>query len=396
MKNLFDGIRVVDFSGVLAGPHPTAMLADFGAEVIKIEKSKTGDDMRSFLPQFEGTGVPFFMMNRGKKSIVLELADSDGIEIANKLVETADIVVENFRPGVMKKFGLSYEDVKKINPNVIYCSISAFGQEGPYSKKPGYDLLAQAISGAMDLTGDADGDPARLGFVLGDYAAGCYAFGAIASALFHRERTGIGQHIDLSLVDSLVSYNHYMEGVNFGENPRRTGNNSPGAAPFGIFEGSNNEFAVVCAINPKHWGLLCNVLGKEAWLEDPEFITRAARLKNADRITAAIEEWLQSFEKIEEPIKIMDEIGVPTAKVNSTADMLNDDYLISRGMIVDLELPDGMSVKTIKAKGNPLRFSEAKAVLGKAPTLGQHEDEVLQSLGYDDAKITELKKKWGL
>lgn len=394
MASIFKGLRVVDFSNVLAGPHPTAFLADFGAEVIKIEKPKTGDEIRSYLPKIDGMGVPFFWLNRGKKSVVLELDDPEGREIAEKLAASADIIVENFRPGVMKKFSLDYANIKKINPKVIYCSISAYGQEGAFSKKPGYDVLAQALSGAMDMTGDPNGEPTRVGFVLGDFTAGVYAYGAIATALYHRERTGKGQYMDISLIDCLVSYNHYVEGVSVGAKPTRSGNNAPGAAPFGLFKGKENRFVVICAINPKHWGLLCNAMKRPEMIDDPEFNSVGARVKNVKKVTEIIEGWLCSYENIDIPAKILDEAGVPCSKVNSTSDLVTDEYMLSRGMIVDFPMPEGMSVKSIKARGTPFRFSEDEAVFGVSPKLGQHEDEVLKSIGYSSSAIADLKKKW--
>ena len=200
MKNLFDGLRVVDFTSNAAGPVSTGYLADFGAEIIKVEKPVAGDDMRSFPPDLHGTGLFFFWPNRGKKSLVLDMADPEGREIALKLIEEADIVVESFKPGTMENFGLGYEDLRKVNPAIIMCSVSAFGQTGPHSPKPGYDVVAQALSGIMDLTGDPSGPPTRSGVVLADYTTGIYAYAAIVSALYHRERTGKGQHVDIALL----------------------------------------------------------------------------------------------------------------------------------------------------------------------------------------------------
>ena len=227
MKNLFDGLRVVDFTSNAAGPVSTTYLADFGAEIIKVEKPVAGDDTRHFPPDLHGTGLVFFWLNRGKKSLVLDMADPEGKEIALKLIAEADIVVESFKPGTMEKFGLGYEDLRKVNPAIIMCSVSAFGQTGPYSHKPGYDVVAQALSGIMDLTGDPSGSPTRSGVVLADYTTGIYAYSAIVSALYHRERTGIGQHVDISLLDCMTSFNSYLDVAAIGGKPTRTGNHHP-------------------------------------------------------------------------------------------------------------------------------------------------------------------------
>lgn len=395
MQNLFDGLRVVDFTNNAAGPSATALLADFGAEVIKIERPVSGDDSRVFAPQVDGVGVTYCWMNRGKKSIVLDMEDPEAQTIARKLIATADLVVESFKPGTMKNFGLDYEAIKEINSRIIFCSVSAFGQTGPDSSKPGYDGIAQALSGVMDLTGEPDGPPTRVGVMLADYGAGVFAFSAMSAALYHRERTGKGQHIDIALLDCLVSMNGSVEPAGLGRKPTRSGNHSPVLTPFGIFQG-NGEAVIICAPAQKPWQSLCEVMGRKDMIDDPLFLNNATRAGNQVLLVAAIDKWLQTFDNVDEPLALLDKAGVPCAKVNSTADLLENRQLQAREMITDLEMPDGISVKSIKARGNPLKFSEAKAVLRKAPTLGQHQGEVLASLGYDVAIIAAMKEKWRL
>jgi Predicted acyl-CoA transferases/carnitine dehydratase len=395
MKNIFDGLRVIDFTTNIAGPFSTALLADYGAEIIKIEKPKRGDDSRGFAPQVEGVGVPFCWNNRGKKSLVLDMADPEALAIVKKLIPTADIVMESFKPGSMKKFGLDYDTVRAINPKIIYCSISGFGQTGPYAKKPGYDLIAQALSGAMDLTGEAGGPPTRIGIALGDYNAGIHALAGMLAALYHRERTGEGQQVDISLLDCLVGINGSMEIASIGKRPTRSGNQSASMAPFGVFQGNGGSL-IICAPAPRSWTALCELMGRKDLIDDPQFNSNGARVKNAGQVMPLIEKWLKTFANTDEPFTLMDKAGIPCAKICSTNEVLANEQLLARGMITDIEMPDGVTVRTIKGRGNPLKFSAAKAVLKKAPALGQHEEEILKSIGYDDAAIATLKSRWGI
>lgn len=395
MNNIFDGLRIIDFTGNAAGPFATALLADFGAEVIKIEKPKVGDDMRAFPPSLDGIGVPFLWVNRGKKSLVLDMGDPEGRDIALKLIADADIVVESFKPGTMESFGLGYETLKKINPSLIMCAVSAYGQTGPYSSKPGYDIVAQALSGVMDLTGEPDGSPTRVGIVLADYTTGLYAYAAIATALFHRSVTGIGQYVDIALLDCLASFNGLVETAGLGNKPTRTGNHHGLLAPFGLFKG-NGGSVIIGAPNPKMWSSLCRLMGRDDLADDPLFCTSAARIKNLNQMVAVIENWLKTFKTIDEPLALIDQAGIPCAKVNNTADLLADRQLQAREMITELETPDGLPTRTIKARGTPFKFSAVKAVMKKSPNLGQHQDEVLQAIGYSSAMVARLKEKWNI
>lgn len=251
MKNLFDGIKVIDFSTNAAGPVASALLADFGAEVIKIERPGVGDDTRGFPPFVDNkVGISFLYLNRGKKSIAVDTTTPEGISIIKQLIDSADIVLENYRPGTMKKLGLDYETLKQSNPKLIMCSISGYGQTGPDWFKPGYDLIAQAVSGVMDLTGFAGGPPIRSGIVVADYATGYNAYGAITTALYYRERTQQGQLLDISLVDCLTSMNSHVDLVSLGKHSSRQGNHHSMLCPFGVFPGQNGA-VVICAPNPK-------------------------------------------------------------------------------------------------------------------------------------------------
>lgn len=395
MKKMFEGLRVVDFTTNIAGPFTTALFSDFGAEVIKIEKPNTGDDTRLFAPQINGVGVPFCWNNRGKKSLVLDIGDAEAVEIVKKLIPNTDVVVESFKPGAMKKFGLDYAALKKINPKIIYCSVSGFGQTGPYSHKAGYDLIAQAISGAMDMTGEADGPPTRIGLAVADYNAGIHGFAGILAALYHRERTGEGQQVDISLLDCLVGINGMIEIAGLGKNPTRSGNHHGSLAPFGIYKG-NGGALIICAPAQGPWKSLCTLMERKALVDDPRFSNTGLRVKNISQLAPEIEKWLHTFPDTAEPFKLMDEAGIPCAQVNTTAQALDNPQLMAREMIIDLDTPNGVDVRKIKARGNPLKFSADKAEQKQAPALGQHQDEILQSIGYDSEAIEKIKIKWGI
>lgn len=392
MQNLFEGLKVVDFTMNTAGPYSTVLLADYGADVIKIEKPKLGDDQRNFSPQLDGMAVGFYWGNRGKKSLVLDMDDPAGVEIAKKLIADADVMVESFKPGTMAKFGLAYDDVKQMNPRIIYCSISAFGQAGPLASKPGYDMIAQALSGAMDLTGEPDGPPTRLGIMAADCSAGIHAFGAMVSALYYRERTGIGQFIDIALLDSIIAFNAYVEHTAAGNFVRRSGNNPKTLAPFGVFKGKT-DFVIICAPNPKLWAGLCKAMEREDLINDTEFNTVPARIKNLPKMIELIESWLQTFDDIDAPLTKMDKLGVPCCKINTTRDLFTNDHVLAREMIIETETYKGTPIKT---KGTPLKFSAVKPEFKKTPFLGQNQDEVLTGLGYSQEAIDELKKKWSV
>lgn len=395
MNNIFDGLRVVDFTTNAAGPLSTAFLSDFGAEVIKIEKPKIGDDIRTYAPMFEGIPLPLLWLNRGKKSLVLDMKDEEAKEIARRLIATADVVVESFKPGTMEKFGLGYEEVKKINPRIIMCSVSAYGQTGPLRNKPGYDIVAQALSGIMDLTGDPQGEPVRSGTAIADYITGLNTYAALVSALYYRQVSGKGQYIDIALLDCVVSFNGLIETASIGKRPTRAGNHHVSMAPFGVFSGNDGSL-VICAPSPRMWEKLCEAMGKSELANEPRFKTGADRLKHLNQLIKEIETWLKSFDKVDIPLSLLDAAGIACCKVSTTNEVLDDEQLKSRGMIMELETPDGVPTRKIRARGNPWKFSETQAVLKKAPNLAQHEDEILKRLGYDDRTISMLKEKWSI
>lgn len=391
MLNLFEGVTVLDFTNNTAGPTASAFMADFGALVIKVERPGTGDDTRGWIEFIEGKALAGMWHNRGKKSLTLDTKNPKAIEILKEIVKKADVVIESFRPGVMAKMGLGYADLVKINPKIIMTSISAFGQYGPYSHMPGYDILVQAMSGLMSLTGPAEREPHKAGVAIGDFCGGFHAFGATSAALFHRERTGIGQHVDIALLDGLMVANEYAENAWNGFEVKRTGNTHSMIAPFGLFRG-NGGALMIAAVSDNLWSSLCTLMDKKELINDPAYTGSGKRVQMLDVLVPMIENWLKTFPNIEAAKKVLDESGIPCAKVYTLSDVVKDPHVLARDMVVDIPVPE-ISQGKIKGRGNPLKFSECKAKLGTAPALGQHVDEVMsQVLGYDAGQIAELKK----
>lgn len=397
MGKIFEGIKVLDFTNNAAGPSTASLLADFGAEVIKVERPALGDDVRSFAPRIEGKSLNFMWLNRGKKSIEIALDTPEGVDIIKKIIPDMDIIVESFRPGVMKKFGLDYDSVEKIKPEIIYCSISAFGQNGPYAMKPGYDLIAQALSGIMDSTGEKNGPPQKSGAILGDYIGGLNAYGSIAAAMYHRQQTGEGQYIDVSLYEGLVSINGSFEQVNLGLEPTRGGNHHNSLAPYGLFNNRKGQSMIICAPNNKLWSKLCVEMGHPEEGESERFGSASGRLANLEQLVDFVETWLYSFEDISQAVALLDGKGIPCCKVQTTKELLTDEHLLARHSIGDLPTYDSLQEKgmpTIKARGVWNKFSKTPGVMGKAPDLGQHNYEILNRYGISKQEFDLLLEKW--
>jgi len=394
-KKVFEGLTVLDFSANVAGPITSAFLADFGADVIKVERPKTGDDLRHFAPLSNGSSLIFEYPNRGKRSLAIALDDPEGVEIIKKLIVKADVIVENFKPGTMKKFGLGYEDVIKITPNVVYCSISSFGAEGTLSQVPGYDLTSQALSGFMDMTGDPDGSPMRAGYVLGDYTAAYNAYAAIATALYHRERTGEGQFIDIAILDCMIAGNGMLEATANGFPVTRTGNHHKSLAPFGVFNGKNRQSVIITAPSQKLWAKLCNTMNKPALIEDARFSQPPARAENVKEMIAEIEDWLKTFDNIDDAMKILEAEGIPCTKVMSTEEVVKCETNWERGNLVRLPTNDKIPGDYIISRGPHMMLTKTPPVLSQAPALGEHTQEILEHLGYGKEDVGRMMEKWG-
>ena len=392
MGDMLQGVRVLDFTSNAAGPCCTGMLADYGAEVIKIERPNTGNDERTYGIQVDGMSLLGAWLNRGKKSITLDLKNPDAIALIKRMVVDCDILVESARPGVMEKLGLAYHAIHEINPKLVYCSVSAFGQDGPYSKKPGYDLIAQAMSGIMDLCGEQDGPPVKSGTTLSDYVGAINAYGSIITALRYAEQTGIGQWIDVSLLMTMIYLNGAVEYLNIGQKLTRSGNHHNTLAPYGLFEGSHGQSIVLAVISPKLWATLCQTIGRPELTDDPRFCTLQQRRLNAPELIRIIEDWLKTFDDISQAAAILDRAGIPSAKVFDQEDVMNDPHVRAQGYLVEVPVPNGVTSRDgFIARGCIAKFSEAPGQVKKAPRVGENNEEIFARYGLRGEEIQAIQ-----
>jgi formyl-CoA transferase len=389
---LLDGVRVVDLTRVLAGPYCTMMLGDLGADVIKIEIPGRGDDTRQWGPPFtsKGQSAYFISANRNKRSLTLDLKSERGLQILRKLIQDADIVVENFRTGTLARWGLDYQALQALRPGLIYCSITGYGQTGPYKDRSGYDFIAQALGGFMSITGPIDGAPIRAGVAIADLASGIFAFGAIMAALFARERTGEGQQIDISLLDSQVALMSYVASnyLISGETPRRYGNAHPNIVPYEVFEAADGYMAFAAG-NDGQWAKFCNAVDKPAWIEDERFATNPARTQNREILIPKLNA-LFNARKIADWTELCEQIGLPAAGINPMPEVFRDPQVIARGLRVEHTSQDG---EVIPMVASPLQIPSTPAQVRLAPPqLGEHSDQILgEILGYDAGAIEKLR-----
>jgi crotonobetainyl-CoA:carnitine CoA-transferase CaiB-like acyl-CoA transferase len=391
MARALDGIRIIDFSKALAGPYCTMLLADMGAEVIKVEMPGSGDDSRGWGPPFiEGEAAYFLSVNRNKKSITLNLKDPKAKEIALKIIEKADIVLESNRPGVMTKLGLDYETVKKINPEIIYCSISGFGQTGPYSKRPGFDQVIQGYGGIMGLTGEKGGGPLKVGIAVTDIATGMFAATGILTALYHRERTGQGQHVDASMLDGQVSWLTYQAGryLASGNVPQRIGSAHPLIVPYQDFEASDG-FINIAAGNDNLWKKFCTATDLNDIADDPKFATNPKRVENRDEVVAIVSKKIKT-KTMQEWLDILNDAGVPCGPIYTVDQIFKDPQVLAREMLVEVDHPKCGKIQVI---GSPIKLSETPAeITTHPPMLGEHNSSILQEFGFSEEDITKLKE----
>jgi crotonobetainyl-CoA:carnitine CoA-transferase CaiB-like acyl-CoA transferase len=372
------GIRVVDLTRVLAGPFCTMLLGDMGAEVIKIEEPRQGDETRAWPPFVDGSSAYFLGVNRGKKSVALDLKTPAGRDVLTRLIKTADVLVENFRPGSLASLGFGYAEAAAINPRLVYCSISGYGQTGARSQRPGYDVVIQGETGLMDVTGFPDGEPTRVGVAVTDYLAGLYAIQGILLALIERQRSGQGQQIDLALFDSMLSVMHLPAGILHatGEDPGRLGNDHPSIAPYETMRASDGSIIVAVA-NPRLWAQFCDALGRRDLRDDPRFQTNAARLANRDELKRTLQTVFDTL-RVDELIQRLEAHNVPCGRVRTVKDALEDPQVAARDMLPELEYP---AVGRIKVLGNPIKLSRTPAVIRRPPPrLGEHTEEVVARL----------------
>ncbi|MFJ8517963.1 CaiB/BaiF CoA transferase family protein [Lysinibacillus xylanilyticus] len=390
MKLALEGLKVVDLSQVLAGPYCTMVLADMGAEVIKIEKYPNGDDTRTMGPFINEESHMYMMVNRNKKGVCINLKTPEGLELFKELIQSVDVLVENYRTGVTKKLGIDYETLKEINPGLIYCSISGYGQTGPYSQKGGYDIMAQGLSGLMHMTGEAGGRPVKVGFAVNDIAAAQTALQSILMAYIYKLRSGEGQYIDVSLVESGLAWTVWEAAAYFGngELPERTGTAHRVSAPYQGFK-TKDDYILIGAGNQKLWEIFATkVVNRLDWLDNPLFATNYSRAQNVKVLEAEIES-----ELIKHPathwLQRLNENGVPASPIYSYDQTLNDPHILERGMVLSYEHPVAGPMRTL---GFPAKFSQTPGQLMKAaPTLGQHNEDILKSLRVPDEHIEHLK-----
>lgn len=385
MKPL-EGIRVLDLSRVLAGPYSTMILADMGAEIIKIERPGEGDDARAYAP-FVGEESAYFMsVNRGKKSVALDFKEPEDMEIFWELVKKSDIIVENFRPGTMEKLGMGYEDIKKINPRIIYAGISGFGHTGPYKNRAAYDMLAQAMGGIMSVTGEPGSPPVRVGASVGDITAALFGTIGILTALHVRNMTGEGQKVDVSMLDSQVALleNAVARYGVTGKVPGPIGTRHAVIAPFQGFPTKDYYVIIPCG-NDVLWDKLCRVLGIEQYRADPRFKTNKARVENVDELEKIISS-VTKMKTTNEWVKLLDDVGHPVGVINTIDKVVNDPQVLAREMIVEVEHP---AAGKTKIAGNPIKLSATPIeIKDPAPLLGEHTKWVLQQiLGWNDEKV---------
>jgi crotonobetainyl-CoA:carnitine CoA-transferase CaiB-like acyl-CoA transferase len=378
MSAPLEGIRVIELARILAGPWAGQTLADLGADVIKVEAPE-GDDTRRWGPPFieaggERTAAYFHATNRGKRSITCDFRDPKGQEIVRRLVADADVVIENFKVGGLVKYGLDYDSLRKLNPRLIYCSITGFGQTGPYAHRAGYDFIIQGMSGLMSVTGPADGQPQKVGVAVTDIFTGVYAATAILAALVQRGRTGEGQQIDMALLDVAtgIMANQAMNYLASGKAPGLMGNAHPNLAPYAVFE-CRDGWLILATGNDGQYQRLCRILGLEDMATDPAYLTNADRVANraalTDRISAATRRWAKVA-----LLAACESEGVPAGPINDMAEVFADPQVVARGLQI---APDGLP-----GLRSPMTFSGADLALDRpAPRLGQHQDEVLGDKG---------------
>lgn len=392
MKALQD-IVVLDLTRVLAGPYCTMMLADFGADVIKIEIPVKGDDTRGMSPFVNGSSLYYANVNRNKKSVTLNLKEPKGKEMFLALVKKADVVVENYRPGVMDRMGLGYEVLQEANERIIYAAVSGFGSYGRCSARPGYDIIAQAYGGLMSITGEPDGEPLRVGTAIGDVLGGMNLTIGILTALHARELSGKGQRVDVALVDSVVSSLETGTQRYFasGKLPRRIGNRYASAYPYDSFKAKDGNFVIGCG-NDKLFNLLCTkVLHREDLLTDPRFLSNAQRCENHAALKVEVEKWSTTLTK-EEAYEAINAAGVPTSPINDLYQVSHDPHIVEdREMFIPVKHP---VIGDMRVNGNPVKLLDMMPeVRTCAPALGQHNEEIYgQLLGMDKAQLEALEE----
>ena len=394
-------IRVLDLSRVLAGPWASQNLADLGAEVIKLERPGSGDDSRSFGPPWIKAGdgrdtrdsAYFSSANRGKKSVTLNIAVPEGQAIARELAKTTDVLIENYKYGDLARYGVGYDDVRELNPRIVYCSVTGFGQTGPYRERPGYDFMIQGMGGMMSVTGEPDdapgGGPQRAGVPIADIITGMYASIAICAALAHRERSGKGQHLDLALLDSQIALLAYQNTNYFatGVPPKRIGNLHPNIVPYQPFRCADGEVILACG-NDNLYRKFCEAAGCAELARDARFASNAQRVENRAELTRLLAAIFRKRTKAQW-LQLLEEAGVPNGPINDVAQVYQEPQVKARGIRIELEHGAGGMLPLV---ASPMRFSQTPIEYRRAPPLlGEHTEEVLRTLGKSPEDIARLR-----
>jgi crotonobetainyl-CoA:carnitine CoA-transferase CaiB-like acyl-CoA transferase len=393
MPKPLEGLKVLDLTRVLAGPYCTMLLGDMGADVVKLERRGAGDDTRGYGPPFiNGESAYFMSVNRSKRSLTVDLKHEQGRNILGDLIKTADVLVENFRPGQMEAFGYGYEATKNINPRLVYCSISGYGHTGPDAKLPGYDLIIQGEGGVASLTGDPDGPPYKVGTSQADIVGGMMAFQGILLALLTRNETGKGQKVDIGMLDCQVALLTYQAGIYFatGQSPTRTGNRHPTIVPYETFQCKDGYLNLGCG-NDSLWRSFCEVTGLQSLTEDPRFRANANRVENADALRTILEPVLLQKTTVEW-IEALRARGIPSGSIQSVQEVCEHPQTIAREMVVELEHP---KAGPIRVTGVPIKLSDTPGAVDRPPpVLGEHTNEILREwLNMSEAQVDKLREE---
>ena len=391
-NNLLENICVIDLTRVLAGPYCTMMLGDLGADIIKIEVPGRGDDTRHWGPPFTkgGESAYYLSANRNKRSMTLNLKSEEGLEILKKLIAKGDVLVDNFKTGTLSRWGLDYETLQEIRPGLIYCTVTGYGYTGPYSSRPGYDLIVQATGGFMSITGPENGDPSRAGVAIADISTGMFAANAILAALYSREQTGKGQRIDMSLLDSQVALLSYAATNYFvsGSITNRLGNAHPNIVPYQSFKARDMHF-VLAVGNDKQWEIFCKSINKPEWIDDEKYSTNALRVSNRKQLIDQLSK-LFATQNAGYWLEIFDKVGLPSGPINELDQVFENEQIKSREM--QIELPHSIDNK-VTLLNSPIKIPTSPTKTHKAPpTLGEHTEEILkEKIGLDQDTVARLR-----